>query len=103
MLKPNEKYECKTFGTVGGENYDSLVVRYEYQPAEPDVNVQEGLELNSIEADGKDIYDLASEAELDLIAERILENIFQEEDDDRGWEPPEPDEAQEWYDYDPDC
>lgn len=107
MLKLKGEQTAKTFGTIGGEDYDDLTVYWEYQPAEPDVNIQEGAYINRVTSGDKDLTDLATETELDLLAERVLEDTFQAQDDDGGWEPEEwdgqPDEAQEWFDFDPDC
>ena len=110
MLKLKGEQTAKTFGTIGGVDYDNLTVRWWYQRAEPDVNVQEGAEIQRIASGELDLTDLATEAELDLLAERILEDLFQQDDDDGGWDAEwytdydgQPDEAQEWHDFDPDC
>jgi len=100
------KGEQKTIlsAVIGGEDYDDVEVFWEYQPAEPDVNIQAGVEINTILGKGGiDLTDSASEKELDVIAENLMEEMYRLQDDDGGWEPPEPDEAQEWYDFDPDC
>ena len=93
-----------TYGTIGGMDFDYLKVQWWYQPAEKDVGVSEGVEINTVlDADGTDITDNATEMELALLSEKIMEDMYLLQDDDGGWEPPEPDEAQEWYDFDPDC
>ena len=92
-----------TYVEVDGFEYRNVTVYYDESPAEPDVNWAGGFEITSIMYQEQDLLSSLPPGELALFSERVQEEVYQYEDDDGGWEPPEPDEAQEWYDYDPDC
>ena len=72
----------QTYADVQGIEM-SVAVEVEYQPAEPDVNVGEGVEVVSITLkDGTDITPKMTDAEIEQLEMRVEEMVFQGFSDD---------------------
>ena len=65
------------------DELDPVRVYFNSSPAEPDVNWPGGLEIESIEYEGKDITAQVEGAELDSLAERIEEYLNASAEDER--------------------
>ena len=72
-----------TYVEVCGVEFDPCRVYFDASPAEPDVNYPGGLEIVSIEYEGKDITAQVEGAELDSLAERIEEYLNACAEDER--------------------
>ena len=77
------QYYMETYVEVCGEELDPCRVYFDASPAEPDVNWPGGLEIESIEYEGKDITSQVEGAELDSLAERIEEYLNACAEDER--------------------
>lgn len=64
----------KTWAIIDGVDWDVLV-EVDYQPAEPDVNVREGIDIVSVwlEDEGCQLGNM-SEQEIDELAQRLWDN-----------------------------
>lgn len=75
-------YTCLT---LGGADMDDVEVQYEIERPEPDVNFAGGIVINSLWYNGRDITNLATDSELDEIADGLIYHAG--DPDDRGdWE-----------------
>lgn len=74
-------YTCLT---LDGVDMDDVEVEYDIEQPEPDVGFAGGIVINSLWYNGRDITNLATDGELDAIADTI---ILDTGDDGRGdWE-----------------
>lgn len=66
-----------TFASVAGIDYDDVLVSWELERPEPDVNFAGGVILNAVYvAVDKDMLDSMTEREQDDLAQRLLEGAY---------------------------
>ena len=77
MTKPIETY-C----TAAGVYHDSVAVEFDSWPAEPDVNVSEGIEITHVWLEDQgNIIDTLSESEMTDLEDRMLGDMRQDAED----------------------
>lgn len=68
-----EKYN--TWAVIDGNYWDSVTVRYEIEPPEPDVNWPGGLAINRVEVGGRDLLATMTSQETEILIERMSEYL----------------------------
>ena len=81
-MKPSTNYVW-TYVEVGGEELEPVQVWYDSSPPEPDVNWPGGFEVECVEHQGKDITGNISDAELESLRIRVLDDLTAQAEDYR--------------------
>lgn len=68
-----------------GEDFDDVVVNYEIERPEPDVNFAGGVVINQVVFEGRDILDAMTEREVNELSDSILCNLPGEDDGYGDW------------------
>lgn len=95
--------EMDSFVSIGDIEYEPVRVFFDTSEPEPDVNWHGDFNINSVMYKDQELIGRISKDELVNLEERLTEELNASYEDGPEYEPPEPDEAQEWHDFDPDC
>jgi hypothetical protein len=64
-----------TWAVINGNYWDDVTVRFEVEPAEPDVNWPGGLAINAVEVAGRNLLPEMTHIETEILVERVSEYL----------------------------
>jgi len=74
---PRGEQEVDTYLSLGDEDFNSVIVRFEVERPEPDVGFAGGIIVNSVMLGDKDLMVEMSERDLSELETRLTEELYQ--------------------------